>query len=67
MISIAELMSASKAGTLFPGVVISEWSPSEEEDDSNVARISFVSSVGSGIVKIKIPENLMLPLAYLQH
>jgi hypothetical protein len=43
--------------------VISEWTP-PGEDESKVARISFISSVGPGIVKIKMPEILMLPLAY---
>jgi hypothetical protein len=56
------------ANMQFGGVKVREWTPPEEgEEDSKVSRISYISSVGPGIVKIKVPENLLLPLAYQKH
>jgi hypothetical protein len=60
--------SSFKSGKLFPGMTVGEWAPPEEgEEEAEVGHISFISSVGPGVIKIKMPEELMLPLAYQEH
>jgi len=51
-------------GLLFPGVVIEQWTPPEDEEEKKVAYVSYVSSVGPGSLVVKMPEYLMLPIDY---
>jgi hypothetical protein len=44
---------------------VREWAPPlEDEEEAEVAYISYISSAGPGNFKISLPEDLLLPQAY---